>query len=175
MKGVLIVFLILLCAFLLLTPKKPKFFVITKTDTIKTVQTIDRYIKGNKIPYKVLDTIHQTINDTTIIIKDYSTVKEYKDTINQDSNLFVITDTISQNKIIGRSFQAKIQEKTIVTTKTITPSPKASVYLGIRADLSKDYTKVNHNIILNIKTRQKGLFSLGYGMSGYLIGYSLKL
>lgn len=181
MKSSIVVFLILLSAFFFFTTavlflaRKPEKIVETQIDTVTVTKTFQKYIKGDKIPFKILDTIYHVKKDTAFIIKEFNTVKAYQDTIRQDSNLFVIQDTISQNKIIGRSFQAKIQEKTIVATNTITPSPKASVYLGIRADLSKDYTKVNQNIILNIKTRQKGLFSIGYGMSGYSIGYSLKL
>jgi hypothetical protein len=49
------------------------------------------------------------------------------------------------------------------------------LYLGIRSDITRDLGKVNHNISLSFKTRQRGLFSVGYGMSGYSVGYSLKL
>jgi hypothetical protein len=97
------------------------------------------------------------------------------DSIRQDSNLFVITDTISQNRIIGRSFQAKIQEKTITITNNIESKSKAALYLGIRSDITRDLGKVNHNISLSFKTRQRGLFSVGYGMSGYSVGYAIKL
>jgi hypothetical protein len=97
------------------------------------------------------------------------------DSIRQDSNLYVIKDTISQNRIVGRSFQAKIQEKTITITNNIQDKPKAALYIGIRSDVSIDYNNINHNITLSLKTRKKGLFSVGYGMSGYSVGYSLKL
>jgi hypothetical protein len=118
----------------------------------------------------------RTVTKTkTYIIKDYNQAKEYLDSIRQDSNLFVITDTISQNRIIGRSFQAKIQEKTITITNNIESKNKAALYLGIRSDITRDLGKVNHNITLSLKTRKKGLFNVGYGMSGYSVGYSLKL
>jgi hypothetical protein len=45
----------------------------------------------------------------------------------------------------------------------------------LRSDISTDYTQVNHNFIISLKTRKKGLFNIGYGMSGYSVGYSLKL
>jgi hypothetical protein len=171
-KNGLIVILLLLSIYLF-TGKKQIKTVSTRIDTVLTTKTITKFIKGDKIRYKILDTINTKSYDTTYIIKDYNQVKEFTDSIRQDSNLFVINDTISQNRIIGRSFQAKIQEKTITITNNI--QPKAALYIGIRSDISQDYSKVNYNISLSFKTRQRGLFSVGYGMSGYSIGYSLKL
>jgi len=177
----LIVFLILLSAFFmflsafLFMSKKPKSIVTTKIDTVTVTKTFEKYTKGDKIPFKVLDTIYETTYDTAYIVKDYSQAKEFADTIKQDSNIYVIRDTISQNRIIGRSFKAKIQEKTITITNNIEVAPKAALYLGIRSDIARDLGNVNHNVSLNLKTRKKGLFSVGYGMSGYSIGYSIKL
>jgi hypothetical protein len=157
--------------------KKQRNTVTTTIDTVTVVKEFTKFTKGDKIPYKILDTIFTNTKsyDTTYIVKDYNQVKEFTDSIRQDSNLFVIKDTISQNRIIGRSFQAKIQEKTITITNNITNKPRPALYLGFRSDISQDYTKVNHNISLSFKTRQRGLFSVGYGMSGYSLGYSLKL
>lgn len=174
-KNGLIVLLILLAIFLFSDKKLNHTITTTKIDTVINIKTLVKHTRGQNISVRFIDTILLSKIDTQFIIKEYNQVKEYTDTIFKDSNLYVITDTISQNKIIGRSFMAKIQEKTITVTNTITPKPKASVYLGIRADLSNDNSKVEHNINLHIKTRQRGLFSVGYGMSGYSIGYSLKL
>jgi hypothetical protein len=149
---------------------------VTKTiDTVTVVKRFEKFTKGDKIPFKILDTIYKQNYDTTYIVKDYNQVKEFTDSIRQDSNLFVIRDTISQNRIIGRSFQAKIQEKTITITNNIQAKPKSALYIGIRSDLRQDMSRMEHNISLSFKTRQRGLFSVGYGMSGYSIGYSLKL
>jgi len=102
-------------------------------------------------------------------------VKEFTDTIKHLENVYIIKDTISGNRILGRSFKAQIQEKIITVTNNIEIKPKDALYLGIRSDISQDMLKVNHNLTLTFKTRKKGLFSVGYGMSGYSIGYSLKL
>lgn len=173
-KNVLIIILLLLSIYFM---GKKQVNTITKTtiDTVITHKTFTKFTKGDKIPFKVLDTIYKQNYDTTYIVKDYNQVKEFTDSIRQDSNLYVIKDTISQNRIIGRSFKAKIQEKTITITNNIQVKPKSALYLGIRSDLSEDMSKVNYNISLSFKTRQRGLFSVGYGMSGYSIGYSLKL
>jgi hypothetical protein len=173
-KNGLIVILILLSIFLFMAKKQRNTF--TKTiDTVTVVKRFEKFTKGDKIPYKILDTIYKQNYDTTYIVKDYNQAKEFTDSIRQDSNLFVIRDTISQNRIIGRSFQAKIQEKTITITNNIQPKPKSALYIGFRSDIRQDMSRVEHNISLSFKTRQKGLFSVGYGMSGYSIGYAIKL
>jgi hypothetical protein len=173
-KNVLIIVLLLLAIYFM---GKKQVSTITKTtiDTVITHKTFTKFTKGDKIPFKILDTIYKQNYDTTYIIKDYEQVKEFTDSIRQDSNIYVIKDTISQNRIIGRSFQAKIQEKTIKITNNIQAKPKSALYIGFRSDISQDYSKVEHNISLSFKTRQKGLFSVGYGMSGYSLGYSIKL
>lgn len=173
-KNGLIVILMLLSIFLFMA-KKQRNTVTTTIDTVTVTKEFTEFTKGDKIPFKILDTIYKQSYDTTYIVKDYQQVKEFTDSIRQDSNLFVIKDTISQNRIIGRSFQAKIQEKTITITNNIQAKPKSALYIGFRSDISKDYSKVEHNISLSFKTRQKGLFSVGYGMSGYSLGYALKL
>ena len=172
---ILIILLIFLIFLIVGRKEKTHNIITTQIDTVVTTKTFTKYIKGDKIPFKVLDTIYTdtTIYDTTYIVKDYNQAKEYTDSIKQDSNLFIIKDTISQNRIIGRSFQAKIQEKTITITNNIQAKNKVALYLGLRSDLNNE--KMNHNITLSLKTRNKGLFSVGYGMSGYSISYSLKL
>ena len=174
-KNGLIVILMLLSVFLFSVKTQKRTITTTTVDTVTVTKTFEKYTKGDKIPFKVLDTIYETNHDTTFIVKDYSQVKEFADTIKQDSNIYVIRDTISQNRIIGRSFKAKIQEKTITITNSIEIKPKAALYLGIRSDLSNDMLRFNHNINMTLKTRKKGLFNVGYGMSGYSIGYSIKL
>jgi len=173
-KNGIIVLLMLLSIFLFMG-KKQSNTVTTNIDTVTVVKRFEKFTKGDKIPFKILDTIYTENHDTTYIIKDYEQVKEFTDSIHQDSNLFVIKDTISKNRIIGRSFQAKIQEKKITITNNIQVKPKSALYIGFRSDISNDYTKVNHNISLSFKTRQRGLFNVGYGMSGYSIGYAIKL
>jgi hypothetical protein len=161
--------------FLFFIKRKNKTITTTKVDTVTVTKEFTKFTKGDKIPFKILDTIYKQNYDTTYIIKDYNQAKEFTDSIKQDSNLFVIRDTISQNRIIGRSFQAKIQEKTITITNNIQVKPKSALYIGFRSDIRQDMSRVEHNISLSFKTRQRGLFSVGYGMSGYSVGYAIKL
>jgi hypothetical protein len=176
---ILLVILLIIFILLISGRKEKEQIITTQIDTVVTIKTLTKYTKGDDIPFKVLDTIFTNIykekHDTAYIVKDYNQIKEYTDSIKQENNLYVIKDTISQNKIIGRSFKAQVQEKTITITNNIQAKNKAVLYLGLRSDISRDYTKMNHNITLSLKTRNKSLYSIGYGMSGYSIGYSIKL
>jgi len=92
--------------------------------------------------------------------------------INTD-NYVSIQDTISQNKIFGRGYDAHFTEKTIVKVRelrTPPPPPKAALYWGIMATKQENtfgygggliYKSPNKGIIqLNITNNKQ--FQLGY-------------
>lgn len=95
------------------------------------------YIKGDSIPYVVVAIDTTTIHDTIRIVNDYNAVLAYTDTIKQDSNIFVINDTISQNRIKSRSFESKITEKTIYVKEFYAEKAKYRLFYGIRGDFSQ--------------------------------------
>jgi hypothetical protein len=130
-----------------------------KTDTVYKTNVTSRWMKGNSIPYVIIDSVHDsvhiTLHDTIRIVSDYMRTYAYSDTINVDSNTFVISDTISQNKIQSRKFEAKITEKTIVNTITKEAKAKNSLYLGFRGDLSPSngLEVLSPGIALNVKNK----------------------
>jgi hypothetical protein len=103
----------------------------------------------------------------------------YSDTIQIDTNNVVfIQDTISQNRILGRGFSAKLSEKTIIETRTITPKVKNALYLGVTTDFRQDKTIDNLGIGLMYKVKNKALIGLNLktGQSvKYGVGFYLKL
>jgi hypothetical protein len=104
---------------------------------------------------------------------DYMRTYAYSDTINVDSNTFVINDTISQNKIQSRGFEAKITEKTILTTINKTAKAKNTLYLGFRGDLSgsNGLEVLSPGIMLNAKN--KALIGLNLNINkNFNVGYS---
>jgi hypothetical protein len=132
-----------------------------KTDTVYKTNVTTRWMKGKDIPYVIIatDTVHDsvqyTVHDTVRIMTDYMCTYAYSDTINVDSNTFVINDTISQNKIQSRGFEAKITEKTILTTINKTAKAKNTLYLGFRGDLSgsNGLEVLSPGIMLNAKNK----------------------
>jgi hypothetical protein len=174
MKNALVVILIAIVIILLMTkPNYNKNEIVLKTDTIINVKTLTKYKKGDSIPYNILlqDSIYIPIHDTIRIINEYLQTKAYNDTIKIDSNTFYINDTIAQNKIIGRGFQAKLQEKTIYITKTI--KPKSEFLIG--GDLRNFNNVLGASIGVGLKVPNKGLILMNYGTQGYSVGYYKKL
>ena len=173
-KNLLVIILIAVVIFLLMTqPVYTKKEIVLKTDTIFNVKTLTKYKKGDSIPYVIIaqDTIEIPIHDTIRIINEYLQIKAYSDTIRIDSNAFYIKDTISQNKIIGRGFEAKLQEKTIYITKTI--KPKTELLIG--GELRNLNNVLGASIGLGLKVPNKGLILLNYGTQGYSVGFYKKL
>jgi hypothetical protein len=124
-------------------------------DTVYQKTYRKTYIKGDSIPYVIIATDTTTIHDTITVVKDYLTVKAYSDTIKQDSNIFVINDTISQNRIKSRSFEAKITEKTIYVKEFYAEKAKYRLFYGIRGDFSQlnGLEVLSPGLMLNAKNK----------------------
>jgi hypothetical protein len=142
-------------------------------DTQYSKVYINRYRKGDSIPYKVIDTLYTHISDTIRIISDYNQVKAYSDTIKKDSNIFVIDDTISQNRIISRGFKADITQKTIIVREFYASKPTNTLYWGIRGSYRPLVGLEVLSPSLMLSVRNKALIGLSVDISkNYNIGYS---
>ena len=142
-------------------------------DTLYAKVYINRYRKGDSIPYKVIDTLYTHISDTIRIVADYNQVKAYSDTIKKDSNIFVIDDTISQNRIISRGFKADITQKTIVVREFYASKPTNTLYWGIRGSYRPLVGLEVLSPSLMLSVRNKALIGLSVDISkNYNIGYS---
>lgn len=117
------------------------------------------------VPYVVHDTI-QTIVDTNAIVTGYLNSKNvftntYKFDKKQGS--ITITDTISQNKIIGRKYTTKITP--IVDTLRIPESFKRKVYAGLEGGFnSADFVNfIGVGVMVNSKSNK--IYNLGIGVN----------
>jgi len=145
------------------------------TDTVYQEKTFTKFIKGNSIPFVVLDTIYIVETDTITIVKDYNQVKVYSDTMRIDSIGYAyIQDTISQNKIQGRSFSANFNLPTITITKLIEPKSKNQLYLGFIGDLKHSNGQIGIGGSIALKTAKNTLYTATATMNGYSFGYYKK-
>ena len=178
---VIAVLLVVVALFLFSDPSYNGGSVTIVRDTVYQQKTFTKYKKGNDIQSYIIktDSLYIPIHDTIKIISDYSRVYAYSDTIAIDTNNIVyIQDTISQNRILGRGFSAKLSEKTIIETRTITPKVKNAIYLGITSDFRQDKTIDNLGIGIIYKIKNKALIGLNLksGQSvKYGVGFYLKL
>jgi hypothetical protein len=144
-------------------------------DTVFQEKTLVKYKQGKDIQSYIIltDTVEHIIHDTVKVLNDYFAVKAYVDTIKKDSNTFVITDTISQNKILSRSFMANLTEKTIITKQLYVEKPKNTIYLGFRGDFRplNGLQVVSPSLMLNTKNKALMGLSLDLYKTGG-IGYS---
>jgi hypothetical protein len=179
MKDIITAILIIAVLVLVLEPKKSNPpIVITKYDTIVEIKNIVKYKRGESIPFVVLDTIVKVdeVHDTIRIISDYNRIYAYYDTLKLDSAQYVyVSDTISQNKILGRGYGGHFVEKTIRIETTKIMPPKFAVYWGVLGDYRAYDKKVGFGFGLAFKMPKNGLFTLGVTTNQYSIGIYKKL
>ena len=179
MKDIITAILIIAVLVLVLEPKKEtKPIVVTKYDTIVEIKNIVKYKRGESIPFVVLDTIVKIdeVHDTIRIMSDYNRIYAYYDTLKLDSAQYVyVSDTISQNKILGRGYGGHFVEKTIRIQTTKIMPPKFAVYWGVLGDYREFDKKVGFGFGLAFKMPKNGLFTLGATTNQYSIGIYKKL
>jgi hypothetical protein len=179
MRDIITAILIIAVLVLVLEPKKEtKPIVITKYDTIVEVKNIVKYKRGESIPFVVLDTIVKIdeVHDTIRIISDYNRVYAYYDTLKLDSLQYVyVSDTISQNKILGRGYGGHFVDKTIRIETTKIMPPKFAVYWGVLGDYREFDKKVGFGFGLAFKMPKNGLFTLGATTNQYSVGIYKKI
>ena len=179
MKDIITAILIIAVLVLVLEPKKEtKPIVLTKYDTIVEIKNIVKYKRGESIPFVVLDTIVKIdeVHDTIRIMSDYNRIYAYYDTLKLDSAQYVyVSDTISQNKILGRGYGGHFVEKTIRLETTQIMPPKFAVYWGVLGDYREFDKKVGFGFGLAFKMPKNGLFTLGATTNQYSIGIYKKL
>ena len=147
--------------------------ILTLHDTTYKTLYVNTYKKGNDIPFYIIDSVIVPIHDTLYVLSDYMRIYAYSDTIKKDSNIFVVNDTISQNRIISRGFTANLTEKTIIKREYYASKPTNTLYWGIRGSYSplNGLEVLSPSLMLSVKN--KALIGLSVDINkNYNIGYS---
>lgn len=138
---------------------------IVDTQYVKTTQTI--YKEGKTIYVDTPIYIDVPVKvDTGSILKDYFAKYTYKDTLKlKDSLGYVfITDTITKNKILNRTFKADIN-KIIIKDSVIVRPFENQFFVGGVAGLDKVNVVNFVGPSFMLKTKQDRVFTLGIGYS----------
>ena len=137
-------------------------------DTIDIVKTKVVTKKGEDIYHETIkEVIIPTIVDTQALLHDYFAKNIYKDTLQLPDSLGTIAmiDTITQNKILGRTFNASVKQRTIKETMIVKELPKTQVYYGLTGGFNKADVVSNVGAGLLIKTKKDKIYNLGIGVS----------
>jgi hypothetical protein len=135
-------------------------------DTIDIVKTKIVTKKGEDIYHETIkEVIIPTIVDTQALLHDYFAKNIYKDTLQLPDSLGTIAmiDTITQNKILGRTFNASVKQRTIKETTIVKELPKTKVFYGLEGGFNKADVVSHLGFGILINTKQDKMFHLGIG------------
>jgi hypothetical protein len=140
-------------------------------DTIIEYVTIEKeypvYVPKVKYITRVnIDTFSIPI-DTSAILSDYYAIRTYEDTQVLDSLDLTITDTVSQNQIVGRkiAYNFTYPRKTIKETVYIN---QRELYFGLRGIGNLDQINYLGGEML-YRTKKKQIYSFGVGVDQNLV------
>ena len=139
-------------------------------DTIDIVKTKVVTKKGEDIYHETIvekQVVIPAVIDTMALLKDYYSKVLYKDTLTLPDSLGTVSliDTISQNKILGRTFNASVKQRTIKETMIVKELPKTKVFYGLEGGFNKaDFvSSVGAGVLIN--TKKDKIYQLGLGVN----------
>lgn len=160
-----------------------------KIDTVIVEKVTTKYTKGNDIYHETIVEKEHEVKvpvyikaDSERIIKEYHSKVLYKDRLVLNDGLGVIDliDTISTNKIIGRKWNAQINERTITDTKIVKELPKNQVYIGAQGVMGNGTVMVGPQ--LTFKTKKDNLYGVNFFLDangnkyyGASVGWKIRL
>jgi hypothetical protein len=139
-------------------------------DTFEVVKTKVITKKGSDIYHETIvekEVVIPAVVDTQALLKDYYSKVLYKDVLVLPDSLGTVsvTDTISQNKILGRTFDAKVKERTIKETMIVKELPKTQVYYGFNGGFNKTDVVSNIGAGVIVKTKKDKIYQVGVGVA----------
>ena len=148
-----------------------KYEVIKHTiDTVDVIKTQVVTKKGDDIYHEVIvekEVQIPAVIDTAALLKNYYSKVLYKDVLVLPDSLGTVSviDTISQNKILARTYDAKVRERTIREELIVKEPAKNQVYYGLNGGFNKEdfVSSVGAGIIL--KTKKDKIYNLNIGVN----------
>jgi len=144
------------------------------------IDTVD-IVKTKVVTKKGEDIYHETIVekevkvpvnvDTNLILKDYYTKVLYKDVLVLPDSLgtVAVIDTISQNKIFGRTFNANVKQRTIKETTIVKELPKTKIFYGVEGGFNKADVVSHIGMGILVNTKKDKIYNLGIGVANRVI------
>jgi hypothetical protein len=137
-------------------------------DTIDIVKTKVVTKKGEDIYHETIkEVIIPAIVDTQALLQDYFAKNIYKDTLQLPDSLGIVSliDTITQNKILGRTFNASVKQRTIKETTIVKELPKTKLFYGFEGGFNKADVVSHLGFGVLVNTKKDKMFHLGLGVA----------
>jgi hypothetical protein len=143
-------------------------------DTIEVVKTKVITKKGEDIYHETIveHEVKVPVNvDTNAILKEYYTKVLYKDVLVLPDSLgtVAVTDTISQNKILGRTFNANVKQRTIKETTIVKELPKTKIFYGVEGGFNKADVVSHIGMGILVNTKKDKVYNLGIGVANRVV------
>lgn len=145
-------------------------------------ETIIKYVKGKDIyvevdTQEILDKYSHLFkevkwngvdSDTVSMIIDYEVTRVYKDTFKisniSDSSYVSVTDTVRKNKLIGRTWESKIDILKIKDSVVVTKPSRKELYWGFNSTLDKVDVVSYLGAGIAYKTDKDRIYTLNLGI-----------
>ena len=188
LKNIAIVALVALVAVKWLSPSekvyvegKPYEVIKNTTDTVTVVNTKVVFKKGKTVYKKVIvekkiEVPTPILVDTMSILKGYYSKVSYKDTLRLPDSLGTVSilGTITQNKILDRTFNASIKQRIIKDTVNVKELPKTKIYYGPEGGFNHTNFVSHLGVAVLVKTKKDRIYNLGVGYSSQVVGSKLQ-
>lgn len=143
-------------------------------DTLEVEKTKVVTKKGDDIYHEVIvekEVIIPAVIDTAALLKNYYSKVLYKDVLVLPDSLgtVAVIDTISQNKILGRTFDAKVKERIIKEELIVKEPAKTQLYFGFNGGFNKEDVVSNVGSGLILKTKKDKIYQVGVGVANRTI------
>jgi hypothetical protein len=109
--------------------------------------------------------------DTAEILKIYYAKSIQKDVLNLPNNVGTLTlvDTITQNKVVGRSIDSKIKKQIVRDTVRIPEAPKNLLYFGVETNMDRPDLISNLGFGLMYKTKSEKIYKVTMGVNNRVV------
>ena len=152
-----------------------KYEVIKHTiDTVDIVKTKVVTKKGDDIYHETIvekEVLIPAVIDTAALLKDYYPKVLYKDVLVLPDSLgtVAVTDTISQNKILGRTFNASVKQRIIKETTIVKEPAKTQLYYGLNGGFNKVDVVTSIGAGLILKTKKDKIYQFNLGVNNRVV------
>jgi hypothetical protein len=143
-------------------------------DTIEVVKTKVVTKKGEDIYHETIvekEVLIPAIIDTAALLKDYYSKVLYKDVLVLPDSLGTVSviDTISQNKILSRTFNASVKQRTIKETTIVKELPKTKLFYGFEGGFNKADVVSHVGMGILVNTKKDRIYNLGIGVANRVV------